>query len=176
MGCHFLYWCELNPGDQATWALAILAFCALVANIILLRMTFLQRHDSLRPYVYLGFEERRTSKSLDIMLVVQNTGRTEAKNVRIQSTPPLSDLQSEYDSNSEYRIDPFLNHSVILPSAAFRVFLAEIGYIINYKRSSQREPIFEIRIDYDGPRGKHYDHSYTLDFRSVSFNKLLPIE
>jgi hypothetical protein len=37
--CSIMKWCNLNPGDQATWALATLAFLALLANALLLLIT-----------------------------------------------------------------------------------------------------------------------------------------
>jgi hypothetical protein len=115
--------------------------------------------DALLPAVVVSVQQGRTDPSV-LVLVVENIGKTAARNVRI--TPSTEMVRSDGEKMHEYRI--FTESVLVMPPGHRLQFLfAFDGRIFE----GGLPPVFSFRVEADGPFGAMPAETYDIDLNSL---------
>ncbi|GAB3334590.1 hypothetical protein RMN56_17785 [Micromonospora halotolerans] len=119
------------------------------------------RKDQAQPYVFADLrpDEQDPQK---IMLVVQNTGMTVAKKVRVSFDPPL---QSVYSPDFAETVPALLGPIATLPPGRRLQWLFDIGFRLFEATDNPRR--YNVTINADGPFGPVEELSYDIDLNDL---------
>ncbi|WP_327038278.1 hypothetical protein [Micromonospora maris] len=120
------------------------------------------RKDQAQPYVFADLrpDEQHPVK---VMLVIQNTGATVAKNVRVRFDPPLSSVAMPEFSEE---MEEVLNGQIAtLPPGRAVKWLFDIGFqLLNSAEAPRR---YTVTVNADGPFGPVEELSYVINLNEV---------
>ncbi len=144
---------QINVGVQI--ALALIAFFALVFAIRQYRLSRKRYIEDSRPYIFIDLE-RTTHGLLD--LVITNTGKSAAKNIKIEFKPNIAIY-----GHSKKKINSFKFLKNLKFLAADKNFSFYFGSIIGGKTAICRE--FSIEVTYQDAEGHNFSNSQIIDPR-----------
>ncbi|WP_328469127.1 hypothetical protein OHA21_00975 [Actinoplanes sp. NBC_00393] len=115
--------------------------------------------DALLPAVVVSIQQGRTDPSV-LVLVVENLGKTAARNVRI--TPSTELIRSDGKKMHEWRI--FTDPVLVMPPGHRMQHLFGIGGVIF---NGKFPTVFSFRVEADGPFGALPTETYDVDLDAL---------
>jgi hypothetical protein len=149
------------------------AFFTGVAAIAAWRQTQLQRQisrDAAQPYVWADLRPDEVEAGL-LMLLVGNSGRTVATNVRVSTEPRLTDLATNLDRTRPVPDQIARGISSLAPGRVMRWHLGAVREHLPAGTVGQR---YLIRIEAEGPFGAVPPLEYSADLEDIRVTKRLP--
>jgi hypothetical protein len=118
------------------------------------------REDQTRPFVSIDFETRKGV----IFLVIENVGRTLARNARFKFNPELSGSLDDSKRAEPWSIASLKMFRDGIPSLPPRKRLITAMDIAPQRKPGAYPDVYEVTVDYDSADGKrHYTEPITLD-------------
>jgi hypothetical protein len=149
------------------------AFFTGIAALAAWRQTQLQREiarDAAQPYVWADLRADDAQGGL-LMLLLGNSGRTVATNVRITTDPRLVDHATHADRTRPVPDQIARGISSLAPGRTMRWHLGALRDHLEKGIVAQR---YVIRIEADGPFGPVPPLEYTIDLEDIRVTKRLP--
>ncbi|MFC0006699.1 COG1361 family protein [Micromonospora siamensis] len=120
------------------------------------------RKDQAQPYVFADLRSDE-QEPVKVMLVVQNTGATVAKNVRVRFDPPLSSVaMPEFTEEMEEVLD---GQIATLPPGRTVKWFFDISFQLLNSPDAPRQ--YTVTINADGPFGPVEELSYVINLNDV---------
>jgi hypothetical protein len=116
--------------------------------------------DSAQPYVYADIRPDPRNGVL-LLLVIENTGRTIAQNVRVTFTPPLESSTPQLDITSKKALNDAI---ASMPPGARITHYVDRGFSLH---DSDKPKHYHVKITGDGPSGPMDDLEYEIDLTAL---------
>lgn len=159
-----IQWLNANNG----FVMSILSLVTVIATFFIMRANRSSviemrktREEESRPFVviYMGRDDRNRRI---IRLVIENVGKTVARDVKITCTPPINHPSSMPLSNSY-----IFTQSIPTLAPKFKITTI-VDSVQNLKQSNNTYPIYEIKVSYSNGGHKEYNDHFIIDLNIES--------